>query len=258
MTKFKENKQYIMCVVVLTAICLFISGALALVNDITLPVITEASIARAEAARIEVLPEADGFEEITVEGKPEAVTQIFEATNGAGYVVMVTVKGYGGNIEIICGIDANGCITQTKTLSHGETAGLGAKIDTDDYKNQYIGKDASLEGVSAISGATISSTAYKNAINYAFVAYQMAIGEYDGSDPDAISSASATVEHEDNETDAVSGATESTEHETDAVSGATESTEYETDAVSGATESTEHEADAVSGATESTDAKEGE
>lgn len=250
MTKFKDNKQYIMCVIVLTAICLFISGALALVNNVTLPVITEAGLARAEAARIEVLPEADGFEEITVEGKPEAVTQIFEATNGAGYVVMLSVKGYGGNIEIICGIDANGCITQTKTLSHGETAGLGAKIDTDDYKNQYIGKDASLEGVDAISGATVSSNAYKTAINYAFVAYQMAIGEYDGSEIDAVSGASESVEHEDSEADAVSGATESTEHE-----------DGEADAVSSATESIEHESgetDAVSGATESVEVKEGE
>ena len=224
MTKLMENKQYIMCVVILTAICLFISGALALVNDVTLPIITEAGLARAEAARVEVLPEADGFEEITLEEKPETVTQIFEATNGAGYVVMLSVKGYGGNIEIICGIDANGCITQTKTLSHGETAGLGAKIDTDDYKNQYIGKDASLEGVSAISGATISSNAYKNAINSAFIAYKMAIGEYDGSEMDAVSGASESV---DSETDAVSGATESTDHETDAVSGATESTAKE-------------------------------
>ncbi len=189
MTKFKDNKQYIMCVVVLTAICLFISGALALVNDVTLPVITEASIARAEAARVEVLPEADGFEEVVLEGKPSTVTQLFEATNGAGYVAMVTVKGYGGNIELICGIDADGCITQTKTLSHGETAGLGAKIDTEEYKSQYEGKDASLEGIDAISGATISSTAYKNAINDAFTAYEMAAGISDGSNVDAVTGA---------------------------------------------------------------------
>lgn len=189
MTKFKENKQYIMCVVVLTAICLFISGALALVNDITLPVITEAGIARAEAARIEVLPEADGFEEVILEGKPDSVTQIFEATNGAGYVMMLTVKGYGGNIELICGINSEGRITQTKTLSHGETAGLGAKIDTEEYKSQYVGKDSSLEGVDAISGATISSTAYKNAINDAFTAYEMAAGISDGSDIDTVSGA---------------------------------------------------------------------
>lgn len=197
MTKAKENRQYIMCVVVLTAICLFISGALALVNDVTLPVITEASLARAEAARIEVLPEADGFEEITVEGMPESVTQLFEATNGAGYVVMVTVKGYGGNIEIICGIDANGCITQTKTLSHSETAGLGAKIDTDEYKGQYIGKDASLEGVDSISGATISSNAYKSAITDAFTAYKMAAGISD--DVDSISGATESTDAKEGE-----------------------------------------------------------
>ncbi|MBE6948856.1 MAG: FMN-binding protein [Ruminococcaceae bacterium] len=194
MTKLKENKQYIMCIVVLTAICLFISAALALINSVTLPVITEASAKRAEAARIEVLPEADGFEEIILEEKPETVTQIFEATNGKGYVIMSSVKGYGGAIEIICGIDENGCITQTKTLSHGETAGLGAKIDTDEFISQYVGKDVALEGVSTISGATISSTAYRNAIKEAFTAYEMAAGTYSGADVDAVSGATESVE----------------------------------------------------------------
>lgn len=179
MTKLKENRQYIMCIVVLTVICLFISAALAVVNRVTLPVITEANAIRAEEARIKVLPEADGFDEIQLDEKPESVTQIFRASNGAGYVVMMTVKGYGGNIEIICGIDANGCITQTKTLSHSETAGLGAKIDNDEFKGQFVGRDSGLEGVDTISGATISSTAYKNAIADAFTAYIMATEKSD-------------------------------------------------------------------------------
>lgn len=174
MTKLKDNKQYIMCVVVLTVICLFISAALAVVNKVTLPVITEAAAARAEEARIQVLPEADGFVEIELKEMPKSVTQIFKASNGAGYVVMMTVKGYGGKIELICGIDADGCVVQTKTLSHSETAGLGAKIDTEEFKNQFIGKDSELEGVDTISGATISSTAYKNAIADALATCEMA------------------------------------------------------------------------------------
>lgn len=180
MTKLKENRQYIMCIVVLTVICLFISAALAVVNRVTLPVITEANAIRAEEARIKVLPEADGFDEIQLDEKPESVTQIFRASNGAGYVVMMTVKGYGGNIEIICGIDANGRITQTQTLNnHSETAGLGAKIDNDEFKGQFVGRDSDLEGVDTISGATISSTAYKNAIADAFTAYIMATEKSD-------------------------------------------------------------------------------
>lgn len=173
MTKTKKVNEYIMCVIVLTAICLVISGALALVNNVTFPIITTSALERAEAARIEVMPEADSFVEIQLENLPDTVTQVFKASNGAGYVFMLKTKGYGGDMELICGIDSDGLITQCKTLSHSETAGLGAKTAEDDYRSMYEGQDGTLSGVSAISGATISSNAYSGAIQDAFAAYEM-------------------------------------------------------------------------------------
>lgn len=170
----KRPNEYIMCVVVLAAICLVIAFALALVNDVTLPVITSAANERAEQARIEVMPDADGFEEIQLEGIPSTVTQVFKATNGAGYVFMLKTKGYGGDMELICGINSNGIITQTKTLEHSETAGLGAKTAENNYRFQYKGKDSTLSGVDSITGATVSSKAYKGAIQDAFAAYAIA------------------------------------------------------------------------------------
>ena len=119
-----------------------------------------------------VLPEADGFELVEAENLPASVKEVYEASNGVGYVFMLTVKGYGGDMDLICGIDADGCITATKVLSHAETAGLGAKVAEADYGSQYIGEDASLSGVSAISGATISSKAYYGAIADAFAALE--------------------------------------------------------------------------------------
>ena len=174
MTKTKKVNEYIMCVIVLTAICLVISGALALVNNVTFPIITTGAQERAEAARIEVMRKADGFEEIQLENLPETVKQVFKATNGVGYVFMLKTKGYGGDMELICGIDSDGRITHCKTLSLSETAGLGAKTADDSYRGQYIGQDSTLSGVSAISGATVSSTAYSNAIRDAFAAFEIA------------------------------------------------------------------------------------
>ena len=170
----KKTNDYIMCVVVLGAICLVIAMALALVNSVTLPVITAAAAERAEQARIEVMPEADGFEEIKVQGAPDTVTQVFRATNGAGYVFMLKTKGYGGDMELICGINDKGIITQTKTLEHSETAGLGAKTAENNYRFQYRGKDSTLSGVDSITGATVSSKAYKSAIQDAFKAFALA------------------------------------------------------------------------------------
>lgn len=161
-------------ILVLTCICLVVSAVLASINSITSPVIAEAEKKAAQEAMAEVLPEADSFEEAAVDGLPERVDQVYRAENGAGYVFMLTTKGYGGDMSLICGIKADGTIEACKTLSHSETSGLGSKTAEDPYRNQYSGKTAdTLSEVDAISGATISSAAYMNAITDAFTAFDM-------------------------------------------------------------------------------------
>ena len=168
------RKDFIAPIVVLALICLVISAALAYTNSVTEPIIEQDALDRAEAARIEVMPEADSFELMDLTGLPETITDVYKATNGVGYVFMITAQGYGGDMDLICGIDSDGKITACKTLAHSETAGLGSKTAGEEFRSQFIGKDSSLDGVSAISGATISSTAYINAINDAFTAYEIA------------------------------------------------------------------------------------
>lgn len=172
----KKWKNYTRPVLVLTVICLVISGALALTNQATAPVIDAASAAKVEKVRKEVLPKAEGFDEMQLSGLPGTVTGVYKASNGAGYVFMLTAKGYGGDMELICGMDADGKITACKTLSQQETQGLGSKTTLPAFRSQFEGKDSSLEGVDTISGATISSTAYLNAIKDAFKAYDLAKG----------------------------------------------------------------------------------
>ena len=58
-------------------------------------------------------------------------------------------------------------------MSHGETPGLGSKTADAPFYDQFAGQDESLSGVSAITGATISSTAYIGAIRDAFTAFQL-------------------------------------------------------------------------------------
>lgn len=165
-------REIIQPVLVLTCICLVVTAALAYVNSVTSPIIAEAEEKAAKEAMAEVLTEADAFEPVTLEGLPERVTEIYRAENGAGYVFMLTTKGYGGDMSLICGIKSDGTIEACKTLSHSETSGLGSKTAEDPYRNQYCGKTSdTLDEVDAISGATISSTAYKNAIEDAFTAF---------------------------------------------------------------------------------------
>jgi len=178
MTERKSDlwPEYLKPIVVLVAICLVISAALAFTNDFTAPAIAKAAKETAESARLEVLPEADSFELLELSNLPETITAVYAADNGAGYVFMITCDGYGGagTMNLICGINADGLITACKTLSHKETAGLGSKTAEADFKNQFIGSDASLSGVDAITGATISSGYYISAVGDTFAAFKIA------------------------------------------------------------------------------------
>ncbi len=174
MKRMKED--IIRPVAVLTLICLVVSVLLALTNSLTRPVIEAAAAEKAAEALRVVLPQADGFEALdgTALGLPQSVTAAYRADNGAGYVfIVLSREGYGGDMEIICGIGADGRITACRTLSHAETEGIGSKTAEEAYNSQYTGKDANLEGVAAISHATVSSTAYENAVRDAFLAYEL-------------------------------------------------------------------------------------
>lgn len=170
----KSFNEIIKPVLVLVCICLVVTALLAYINSVTSPIIAKAEQEKTEQAMSEVLADADGFEKLEIENLPDRVTEVYTATNDAGYVFMLTTKGYGGDMKLICGMDANGVIEHCKTLSHSETSGLGSKTAEDAYASQYNGKtDVLLDHVDAITGATISSTAYKNAIEDAFKAYDM-------------------------------------------------------------------------------------
>lgn len=177
--KSNAANDFVKPILVLAVICLVLSATLAVINSVTSPIIAETEAQIAESARMEVLPEADSFTELDVNiPEDSSVTAVYEATNGVGYVFMVTEDGYGGKdtLNIICSIDAEGNIVDTKTLSHSETAGLGTKIMEDDFKGQFVGLDSSeIESIDRISGATISSNHYLDGIRAAFDVYETVV-----------------------------------------------------------------------------------
>ncbi len=81
-----------------------------------------------------------------------------------GAAIKTAGKGYGGDIEVVVGIDKKGVITGIEIVDHKETPGLGAKITEAFFRDQFKGKSAKnkikvrKEGgeMDAISGATIS------------------------------------------------------------------------------------------------------
>jgi electron transport complex protein RnfG len=169
------KNDFVMPVIILSLICLVVSGLLAFVNYETEPIILQAAAQRAYEARREIIPQADAFILLEdVEGLPRTVHRIYAAENGTGFVINVTSSGYGGDMEILCGIGPDGRIIKTTVLSHTETQGLGTIVF--DRAIAYEGKDQNLEGIDAIAGSTITSNAYKRAVQDAFKAYEIVKG----------------------------------------------------------------------------------
>lgn len=168
-------KDILKPIAVLAAICLVVTALLATVNAVTTPIIAEADEKAAAKARQEVLAGAEDFEPLDLT-LPEGVTEAYKATNGAGYVFKLATKGYGGTIELMCGVKPDGSIESIQTLNHSETSGIGSKVvdNAGGYNKNYAGKTAAdYEQVDGITGATISSKAYKKAVAAAFEAYDM-------------------------------------------------------------------------------------
>jgi len=147
---------------VFVAICTVITLLLALTNSITSPIIEKNQAANANKALLEVMPEGSGFEAVSIENftLPSTVTEVFKETSGLGHVIKLKTAGYGTDMIIMCGVDANGVVTGALCLSSNETLG---KEKT--YGEDFTGKDsAGVDAVDTVSGATKTTEAYKNAV----------------------------------------------------------------------------------------------
>ena len=173
----KNTQEIRKSIVVLVVICLLTSAALAVVNHFTAPVSAANAAAREQQARLDAVPEAASFEPIEL-ALPDGVVGAYTALDASGtplsYLFTVEGKGFGGTIQVLCVIGSDGLIRTCRTMDvSSETTTLGGQTASESYTGQYAGQDASLSGVSAISGATITSTAYRGCVETAFTAYEI-------------------------------------------------------------------------------------
>ena len=86
-------------------------------------------------------------------------------------------KGYNGKIIILAGFTVSGVINNITVIQQKETLGLGSKITEPEFIKQFSGKDPSLfkllvknenGNVDAVSGATVSSRAFCDAVQKAY------------------------------------------------------------------------------------------
>ena len=153
--------KYFKSVIALTAICAVISILLAITNLITAPIIEENASAAANEALLVVYPDGGDFTQVDISTfqLPATVTDAYSASNG-GYVIKLLTSGYGANMVLMCGIDGAGTVTGATCLSSSETLGYEKT-----YGDSVTGKTvADIDAVETISGATMTTSGYKNAV----------------------------------------------------------------------------------------------
>ena len=159
--------------IVLVCICLVAALLLAFTYQVTAPTIAENEIKAANEARNEVMPEANGeFEQVDIAELEANVDEVFKATNGAGYVITTSTKGFGGAIKVMTAIDNDGNILKVKvTDASDETPGLGSKTTSEAwFTDQFAGK-SEVTDFQAITGASFSSRGVYNGVQAALAQF---------------------------------------------------------------------------------------
>ncbi len=188
----------------LTAITLVAGLALGAVYGITKdPIARQEELARQEAYQ-EVFPDAEQFQKLNLD--TARAEQIREGLDAEGYtqdsiqevnealdedgrllgyaITVLSTAGYGGEIRFSMGVGLDGMVNGISFLSISETAGLGMKADTEEFRGQFAGKQveafaytkngASAENeIDAISGATITTSAVTDAVNAGLCAFRL-------------------------------------------------------------------------------------
>ena len=161
----------------LFAITAVVGLALAFVNSVTAPVVAENQAQKLKESLSVVYP-ADSYDEIDVADKPESIENVYKATSadGDGYVFQINViGGYGGDIEYLLAVGDDNSILGFAPLEHSESAGFGAEMEQDFFKEGMVGvsmedevgySDSGSENeIVGISGATISTETIVKGIN---------------------------------------------------------------------------------------------
>ncbi|MCQ2485455.1 MAG: FMN-binding protein [Clostridia bacterium] len=179
-------KKIVIPAVSLFVICLVCTLLLAFVNQKTAPKIEELAIQTETESRAKVLSSASTFEEGKKDGV-SFVTGYNDAKEVQGYIFVTTTKSYGGDLQVMTGVDAEGKVTGIEILEISDTAGLGMKATTQEFKDRFVGLvngiivdkntgDPEKNQVQALTGATITSNAVAKAVNEALAGYETVTG----------------------------------------------------------------------------------
>ena len=167
-------KEILIPTVSLFVICLCVTALLAVTNAVTKDAIAYQQERSAAESRQAVCPDAVDFEKVEydVQGV-ECYKALDESGNLIGYAISSASRGYGGDVKVMTGINAeDGSVIAINVYDNsGETPGLGVNTSGEKFTSQFAGlssgtgvtvdKDAGKNpdsvAVDSVTGATISS-----------------------------------------------------------------------------------------------------
>ena len=190
-------------VAVLFCITLVASAGVGAVYMITAEPIAASKQKAVQDAILAVLPafEQSEVEEMTIDEMPIKVYKASNDGDVVGYAVeTMTKKGFNGVVRLMVGFSPEGEVLNVNVLEQAETPGLGTKMCDEgnpllsSIKGKKLDSMKLLDGrlavrkdggdVDALTAATISSRAYVDAVNRAYLAYKSVV---DGTEPTDVS-----------------------------------------------------------------------
>jgi len=166
---------------VLVLICVAVTGLLAYVHTLTAEPIRQAAIAAEVDAMRGMLP-ADVYREIP--GEPARLA-VSKSDGLIGCIITTSAKGYGGDIVVLTAFLLDGTVERVKILSMQETPGVGTKVDSPAFLDQFVnapdkagepGEDVS--GGDIVSDTTDASGSDTDPLDLPDEAWAAAIKEY--------------------------------------------------------------------------------
>lgn len=206
---------------VLFGITLVASAGVGVVNMITEEPIAIAKEAATKEALTQVLPEFDEtvIDQMSIDELPITVYTALKGEVVAGYAVQtMTKQGFNGVVRLMVGFTPEGEVINVNVLEQAETPGLGTKMADEgnpllgSIQGQKLEEKKLVDGklavtkdggdVDALTAATISSRAYVDAVNRAWMAYKSVAM---GAEPTDVASGATAAAAQTNEPEAQKG-----------------------------------------------------
>ncbi len=167
-------KKILSLALFLAITCGIAGGALAYVNSITEPIIEEQKINKIKETLVQIYPDVDDFNEVTLDSHLEGISNVYKAGD-IGYIYVSSQMGYKDMITAMVGISNGGVIDKVVVTYFNDTPGIGDKILEDSFINAYDGKKQD-DSLDIMAGVTYSSQALNTAIENALMDFNNNFG----------------------------------------------------------------------------------